>query len=224
MVNLDRNVFAACMVSCGHADALVTGVTRAFQPTLQHIRRVIDVAKDSKFMTTSMIISRGRTVFVGDVAVTERPDGEEMADIAMAMAAKARQMGHTPRVAILSFTNFGNPESRTSVEARRAVEILQSRDVGFEFDGEMTADIALDFDLMKARYPFCNLTGPANILVMPGLHAANISFKLVHQLGNVSVVGPMMIGGEQAFQIVQMGASVSDIVQTAVLAAHDAIR
>ena len=90
--------------------------------------------------------------------------------------------------------------------------------------GEMTADIALDFDLMKARYPFCNLTGPANILVMPGLHAANISFKLVHQLGNVSVVGPMMIGGEQAFQIVQMGASVSDIVQTAVLAAHDAIR
>ena len=107
----------------------------------------------------------------------------------MAMAAKARQMSHTPRVAILSFTNFGNPESRTSVEARRAVEILQSRDVGFEFDGEMTADIALDFDLMKARYPFCNLTGPANILVMPGLHAANISFKLVHQLGNVSV-GP----------------------------------
>ena len=87
----------------------------------------------------------------------------------------------------------------------------------------MTVDIALDFDLMKARYPFCNLTGPANILVMPGLHAANISFKLVHQLGNVSVVGPIMIGGEQAFQIVQMGASVSDIVQTAVLAAHDAI-
>ena len=103
------------------------------------------------------------------------------------------------------------------------MEILQSRDVGFEFDGEMTADIALDFDLMKARYPFCHLTGPANILVMPGLHAANISFKLVHQLGNVSVVGPMMIGGEHAFQIVQMGASVSDIVQTAVLAAHDAI-
>ena len=224
MVNLDRNVFAACMVSCGHADALVTGVTRAFQPSLAHIRRVIDVAEGSKFMTTSMIISRGRTVFVGDIAVTERPDAEEMADIAVALAAKARQMGHTPRVAILSFTNFGNPESRTSVEARRAVEILQSRDVGFEFDGEMTGDIALDYDLMKSRYPFCNLTGPANILVMPGLHSANISFKLVHQLGNVSVIGPIMIGGAHPFQIVQMGASVSDIVQTAVLAAHDAIR
>ena len=224
MVNLDRNVFAACMVSCGHADALVTGVTRAFQPTLEHIRRVIDVAKGSKFMTTSMIVARGRTVFVGDVAVTERPDGEEMADIAEAMAEKARQMGHVPRVAILSFTNFGNPESRTSVEARRCVDILQSRGVSFEFDGEMTADIALDFDLMKSRYPFCNLSGPANILVMPGLQSANISFKLVHQIGTVSVVGPIMIGGEHPFQIVQMGASVNDIVQTAALAAHDAIR
>jgi malate dehydrogenase (oxaloacetate-decarboxylating)(NADP+) len=224
MVHLDRNILAACMVSCGHADALVTGVTRAFQPTLAHIRRVIDVAEGSKFLTTSMIISRGRTVFVGDVAVTERPDGEEMADIAEAMAAKARQMGHIPRVAILSFTNFGNPESRTSVEARRAVKILQSRNVGFEFDGEMTADIALDYGLMKSRYPFCNLSGPANILVMPGLHSANISFKLVHQIGSVSVVGPIMIGGAYPFQIVQMGASVTDIVQTAALAAYDAIR
>ena len=88
----------------------------------------------------------------------------------------------------------------------------------------MTGDIALDYDLMKSRYPFCNLTGPANILVMPGLHSANISFKLVHQLGNVSVIGPIMIGGAHPFQIVQMGASVSDIVQTAVLAAHDTIR
>ena len=224
MVHLDRNIFAACMVSCGHADALVSGVTRAFQPTLAHIRRVIDVAVGSKFMTTSMIIARGRTVFVGDVAVTERPDGEEMADIAEAMVAKARQMGHTPRVAILSFSNFGNPESRTSIEARRCVEVLKDRQVDFEFDGEMTADIALDYDLMKSRYPFCNLTGPANILVMPGLHSANISFKLLHQIGSVSVVGPIMIGGAHPFQIVQMGASVADIVQTAVLAAHDAIR
>jgi malate dehydrogenase (oxaloacetate-decarboxylating)(NADP+) len=171
-----------------------------------------------------MIIARGRTVFVGDVAVTERPDGEEMADIAEAMVAKARQMGHTPRVAILSFSNFGNPESRTSIEARRCVEVLKDRQVDFEFDGEMTADIALDYDLMKSRYPFCNLTGPANILVMPGLHSANISFKLLHQIGSVSVVGPIMIGGAHPFQIVQMGASVADIVQTAVLAAHDAIR
>jgi malate dehydrogenase (oxaloacetate-decarboxylating)(NADP+) len=223
MINLDRNVFAACMVSCGHADTLVTGVTRAFQPSLEHVRRVIGPAKDSQFMTTSIIISRGRTVFIGDVAVHERPDAEQMADIAIAMADKAKQMGHIPRVAILSYTNFGNPESKTNKMARAAVAALEKRDVDFEFDGEMTGDIALDFDLMKSRYPFCRLTGPANILVMPGLHSANIAFKLVHQLGGVSVIGPMMLGGEFPFQIVQMGASVNDIVQAAAIAAYDAI-
>ena len=122
MVNLDRNVFAACMVSCGHADTLITGVTRAFQPSLEHIRRVIGPAKDSQFMTTSVIISRGRTVFIGDVAVHERPNGEQLANIAITMADKARQMGQTPRVAILSYTNFGNPEIR---EFDLVIEIQQ---------------------------------------------------------------------------------------------------
>ena len=224
MVNLDRNVFAACMVSCGHADTLVTGVTRAFQPSLAHIRRVIGPAKGSQFMTTSLIISRGRTVFIGDVAVHEQPNAEQLANIAITMAVKARQMGHTPRVAILSYTNFGNPESKTNEMARAAVAALEQRDVDFEFDGEMTGDIALDYDLMKSRYPFCRLSGPANILVMPGLHSANIAFKLVDQLGSVSVIGPMMLGGEFPFQIVQMGASVNDIVQAAAIAAYDAIR
>jgi malate dehydrogenase (oxaloacetate-decarboxylating)(NADP+) len=224
MVNLDRNVFAACMVSCGHADTLVTGVTRAFQPSLEHIRRVIGPAEGSQFMTTSVIISRGRTVFIGDVAVHERPNAEQLANIAITMADKARQMGHTPRVAILSYTNFGNPESKTNEMARAAVAALEQRNVSFEFDGEMTGDIALDYDLMKSRYPFCRLSGPANILVMPGLHSANIAFKLVDQLGSVSVIGPMMLGGEFPFQIVQMGASVNDIVQAAAIAAYDAIQ
>ena len=160
---------------------------------------------------------------LGDVAVTERPDAEEMADIAETMAAKARQMGHTPRVAILSFTNFGNPESRTSVEARRAVEILQGRNVAFEFDGEMTADIALDYELMQARYPFSRLKGPANILVMPGLHSANISFKLMQQLGGGSVIGPMILNAEFPFQIIPMSASVSDLVNAAALAAYESL-
>jgi len=217
-------VFAACMVSCGHADTLVTGVTRAFQPSLEHVRRVIGPAKDSQFMTTSVIISRGRTVFIGDVAVHEQPNAEQLANIAITMADKARQMGHTPRVAILSYTNFGNPESKTNEMARAAVAALEQRRVDFEFDGEMTGDIALDYDLMKSRYPFCRLSGPANILVMPGLHSANIAFKLVDQLGSVSVIGPMMLGGEFPFQIVQMGASVNDIVQAAAIAAYDAIR
>jgi malate dehydrogenase (oxaloacetate-decarboxylating)(NADP+) len=171
-----------------------------------------------------MIVSRGRTIFVGDVSVTERPSGEEMANIAETMAAKAQQMGHKPRVAILSFTNFGSPESEIAAESRRAVEVLKARKVSFEFDGEMSADVALDYNLMKSRYPFCSLSGPANILVMPGLHSANISFKLIQQIAEGSIIGPMLLGGEYPFQIINMSDSVHDIVQAAALAVYETLR
>ena len=224
MVNLDRNVFGACMVLKGQADAMVTGVTRSFKPSFDHVTRVISPRKGKTFLATSMIVSRGRTVFIGDVAVHERPDGEKIADIAEAIAEKARQMGHTPRVAVLSFTTFGNPDSDITGEARRAIEILDQRKPDFEYDGEMSADVALDYELMKQRYPFCRLSGPANILVMPGLHSANISFELIQNLTEGSVVGPIMLGAEKPFQVVQMGASVNDLVQAAALAAYEALR
>ena len=224
MVNLDRNVFAACMVVKGHADGMVTGLTRSFRPSFEHVTRVIEPRVNRDFVATSMIVARGRTVFIGDVSVNERPNGEQLADIAEAIADKARQMGHTPRVALLSFTNFGSPDSEISAEARRAIKVLDSRKPSFEYDGEMTADVALDFDLMRERYPFCRLSGAANILIMPGLHSANISFKLIQKLAEGSIIGPMMLGGEKPFQIVQMGASVDDIVQAASLAAYEALR
>ena len=224
MVNLDRNVFGACMVLKGHADAMVTGVTRSFQPSFDHVTRVISPRKGKDFLATSMIVSRGRTVFIGDVSVHERPNGEQIADIAEAIADKARQMGHTPRVAILSFTNFGSPHSEITAEARRAIEILDKRKPDFEYDGEMSADVALDYELMKSRYPFCRLSGPANILVMPGLHSANIAFELIQNLTEGSVIGPIMLGAEKPFQVVQMGASVNDLVQAAALAAYEALR
>ena len=224
MVNLDRNVFGACMVLKEHADAMVTGVTRSFQPSFDQVTRVISPRKGKDFLATSMIVSRGRTVFIGDVSVHERPNGEQIADIAEAIAGKARQMGHTPRVAILSFTNFGSPQSDITAEARRAIEILDKRKPDFEYDGEMSADVALDYELMKSRYPFCRLSGPANILVMPGLHSANIAFELIQNLTEGSVVGPIMLGAEKPFQVVQMGASVNDLVQAAALAAYEALR
>ena len=224
MVNLDRNVFGACMVLKGHADAMVTGVTRSFQPSFDQVTRVISPRKGKDFLATSMIVSRGRTVFIGDVSVHERPNGEQIADIADAIAGKARQMGHTPRVAILSFTNFGSPQSDITAEARRAIEILDKRKPDFEYDGEMSADVALDYELMKSRYPFCRLSGPANILVMPGLHSANIAFELIQNLTEGSVIGPIMLGAEKPFQVVQMGASVNDLVQAAALAAYEALR
>ena len=223
MVNLDRNVFAACMVANGHADALVTGMTRSFQASFEHVTRVIGPKKGKEFVTTSMLISRGRTVFMGDTSIHERPSGEQMANIAEVIAEKARSMGHTPRVAFLSFSNFGNPDSAITQTARDAVAVLDERKVDFEYEGEMTADIALDYELMQARYPFSRLKGPANILVMPGLHSANISFKLMQQLGGGSVIGPMILNAEFPFQIIPMSASVSDLVNAAALAAYESL-
>ena len=223
MVNLDRNVFAACMVANGHADALVTGMTRSFQASFEHVTRVIGPKKGREFITTSMLISRGRTVFMGDTSIHERPSGEQMANIAEVIAEKARSMGHTPRVAFLSFSNFGNPDSAITQTARDAVTVLDERKVNFEYEGEMTADIALDYELMQARYPFSRLKGPANILVMPGLHSANISFKLMQQLGGGSVIGPMILNAEFPFQIIPMSASVSDLVNAAALAAYESL-
>ena len=223
MVNHDRNVFAACMVANGHADALVTGMTRSFQASFEYVTQVIGSKKGKEFVTTSMLVSRGRTVFMGDTSIHERPSGEQMADIAEVIAEKARSMGHIPRVAILSFSNFGSPESEITQTARDAVAVLDKRKVKFEYEGEMTADIALDYDLMQSRYPFSRLTGPANILVMPGLHSANISFKLMQQLGGGSVIGPMILNGEYPFQIIPMSASVSDLVNAAALAAYESL-
>ncbi len=223
MVNHDRNVFAACMVANGHADALVTGMTRSFQASFEYVTQVIGPKKGKEFVTTSMLVSRGRTVFMGDTSIHERPSGEQMADIAEVIAEKARSMGHIPRVAILSFSNFGSPESQITQTARDAVAVLDKRKVKFEYEGEMTADIALDYDLMQSRYPFSRLTGPANILVMPGLHSANISFKLMQQLGGGSVIGPMILNGEYPFQIIPMSASVSDLVNAAALAAYESL-
>ena len=223
MVNLDRNVFAACMVVNGHADALVTGMTRPFTKSFEHVTRVIDPKQGTEFCTTSMLISKGRTVFIGDTSIHERPTAEQMADIAIAIASKARTMGYSPRVAFLSFSNFGQPSSSIIKHPHNAASILDERGVDFEYDGEMTADIALDFELMQSRYPFSRLTGPANILVMPGLHAANISFQIMQHLGGGSVIGPLILNAEYPFQIGSMSSSVNDLVNAAAIAAYDSV-
>ena len=223
MVNLDRNVFAACMVANGHADGMVSGLTRSFQPTFEHVTRVIDPENGTNFVTTTMLISKGRTVFIGDTSIHERPTGEELANIAEVIAAKATSLGNVPRVAFLSFSNFGNPKSDITFAPKDAVKALDERGVSFEYEGEMTANVALDFDLMQNRYPFSRLKGPANILIMPGLHSANISFNLMQQLGGGSVIGPMLLGAQHPFQIVQMGSSVNDVVTAAALAAYEAL-
>ncbi|MBS0219860.1 MAG: NADP-dependent malic enzyme [Proteobacteria bacterium] len=223
MVNQGRNVFGACMVAMGDADGMVTGITRRFPECYGDIKRVIDVEPDKVPMGYSIVVARHGTVFLADTSINETPTPEQLATIARQMATNARTMGHHPRVAFASFTNFGSREIDRIDRIRKAIRILDAEQVDFEYDGEMQADMALDHALLKSTYPFCRLTGPANVLVMPGLHSAHISSRLVQSLGGVTVIGPVIDGLQKPMQIVQMGATVSDLVNHAALAAYGAL-
>ncbi|SMH55664.1 NADP-dependent malic enzyme [Azospirillum agricola] len=223
MVNQDRNVFAACMVAQGDAHAMVTGLTRSFGVAFEEIRRVIDPKANEPVFGLHVFVTRNRTVFIADTTVHVRPNGATLADIAIGAAAKARQMGHEPRVALLSFSNFGQTPHPNTDPLREAAAILDNRRVDFEYDGEMSADVALDYALMKRVYPFSRLSGPANVLIMPGLHSANISAKLLNKMAGGQMIGPLLIGLDKPAQIVSMGSSVNDIVTAAALAAHDSL-
>jgi malate dehydrogenase (oxaloacetate-decarboxylating)(NADP+) len=223
LVHQDRNTFAACMVSQGDADAMITGLTRSSFVCFNDIRRVIAQREGERALGLTLLVTRGRTVFIADTTVHEVPEPDELADIAIQAAAKARQMGHTPRVALLSFSTFGDPLRDKGKRIREAVDILDSRKVDFEYDGEMAADVALNTELMREHYPFCRLSGPANVLIMPALDPANISSKLIQELGGGTVIGPLLLGLDKPAQIVPMGAAVSEIVIMAALAAHETL-
>lgn len=221
-VHRDRNVFSACMVALGDADAMVTGVTQQYWRVFKNIRHVVDPQKDHIAFGISIMVTPTKTVFIADTTVNERPSPETLADIAEQSARFARRMGHEPRVAFLSFSNFGNPPSAKTLHCRKAVEILDERGVDFEYDGEMQADVALNKNL-RELYPFIRLSGPANILIMPALHSANISYKLLAELGGGKVIGPLLLGMEHSVQIARMTATASDLVNMAGLAASTAI-
>ncbi|MBM86665.1 MAG: NADP-dependent malic enzyme [Rhodospirillaceae bacterium] len=222
MVNQDRNVFGASMVQHGHADAMVTGVTRSFGVNHEYISRVLDPKPGQRLMTCSVVLTRSRTLFIADTNINELPDPEALADIAIQTAARARAFGHEPRVALLSFSNFGYPHRKHMHRVRAGIQALDDRNVDFEYDGEMNVDVALDMSL-RNNYPFCRLSGPANVLIMPALHSANISYKLLQSVGEGTIIGSMLVGLEKPVQIVQMNATVNDLVQAAQLAAYDAI-
>ncbi len=223
MVNQGRNVFGACMVAMGDADGMVTGITRRFPECYADVKRVINIDLNKVPMGYSIVVSRQGTVFLGDTSINETPTPEQLATIAKQMAKNARMMGHHPRVAFLSFSNFGSREIERIDRIRKAIRLLDAEEVDFEYDGEMQADMALDFELLKSTYPFTRLTGPANVLVMPGLHSAHISSRLMQSLGGVTVIGPVIDGLSKPVQIVQMGATVSDLVNHAALAAYGAL-
>jgi malate dehydrogenase (oxaloacetate-decarboxylating)(NADP+) len=222
LINNDRNHFAACMLALGDADGVVTGVTRNYSTALDDIRRVIDARPGHRVIGASIVLSRGRTVIVADTAVHDMPDAEELADIAEETAGFARRMGYEPRVAMLAYSTFGHPPGERSERVQEAVKILDKRRVDFEYDGEMAADVALNYALMQRQYPFCRLSGPANVLVMPAFHSASISTRMLQELGGSTVIGPLLVGLNKPVQIVSLNAKDSDIVNMAAIAAYGA--
>jgi malate dehydrogenase (oxaloacetate-decarboxylating)(NADP+) len=224
MVNQDRNIFAACLLAAGEADAMITGVTRTYAQNLRQIRRVLDPKEGVTPFGIHVLVGQSHTVFIADTTVTERPTAEQLAEIAIQTAQVARRMGHEPRVAFLSYSNFGNPEGSFLERIRDGVKLLDRRDdIDFEYEGEMAPDVALNPALQRV-FPFSRLTGPANVLIMPGLQTANIAAKLLKELGGDAVIGPMLVGMRQQVQIAPMTASASDLVTLAVLAAGRIVR
>ncbi|MFZ0017876.1 MAG: phosphate acyltransferase, partial [Acetobacteraceae bacterium] len=224
MVNQDRNVFAACMVATGDADAMVTGLTRSAAVCLDDISHaIVPAAGGLAFGLTLVLGMRGKTIFIADTLMHFRPNAEELAEIAIGAAQAARHLGHEPRVALLSHATFGDPMQPANAPMREAVTILDRRKVDFEYDGEMSPDVALEPSI-RALYPFCRLTDDANVLVMPGLHSAHITSSLARKLGGGTTIGPLLMGMERPVQIMPMDASVSQIVDLACLAAYQAVR
>ena len=220
LVNNDRNYWGAIMVARGDADAMVTGLTRNYSVALDTVRSVVDTKPGHRVIGVSLALCRGRTVLVADTAVIDMPTSEELADIAEEAAHVARRLGYEPRVAMLAYSTFGHPRGERSEKVIEAVKILDRRRVDFEYDGEMGADVALNMDKMAA-YPFCRLTAPANVLVMPAFHSASISTKMLQELGGSTVIGPLLVGLDKPVQILPIGAKDSDIVNMAAIAAYN---
>ncbi|WP_140984269.1 NADP-dependent malic enzyme [Asticcacaulis tiandongensis] len=220
LINQDRNSFAAAMVLSGHADGMVTGVTRSFDQAFDEVLRVVDPAPGGRVMGMSIVLARGKTVFIADTTVAVLPSPVDLAEIAIEAAMAVRRMGHTPRVAFMSYSTFGNPAGERGERVAEAVKVLEQRGVDFEFEGEMPPDVALNPD-QWANYPFQRLTAPANVLIMPAIHSASIGTKLIEALGGATVVGPLLLGLSKPVQICQLSDNVSKILTMATFAAYD---
>ena len=223
LVNQDRNVFAAAMVATGDADGMVSGVTRGFHTTLEQVTRVFDASEKHPIFGLTIMVTGGRTLLVADTHVNMMPTAQELAAIARRSAIAARRMGHEPRIAFLSSSNFGNPDVPETKRVRDAVQILDGEETDFEYDGEMKVDTALDAALMRDLFPFCRLSDVANVLIMPDLDAANIASGLLRRLGGGMTLGPLLIGFSHPVQIVPRDASVTDLLNHAAIAAYGSL-
>ena len=222
LVKSDRNIFAACMMACGDADAMVTGLTKSYYDSIDDISKVIMPKKGKRIIGYSIMLSKEHNIIFADNTVCELPQAEDLVEITLQTAEVAKSMGYNPRIAIVSFSNFGNPLREKSARVREAITLLDKMNLDFEYDGEMSAEVALNTNLQKL-YPFCRLTGPANVLIMPGLHSAAIATHLLEELAGEVFIGPILNGFEYPIQIIPMGSSATDILEVAAFAIMDCI-
>ena len=218
LASRDRHVFSALMLAHGHGDGLVTGVTRKSAHILERINHVFDADAAHGAAGITAILHKGKIVFIADTLVHEWPDENDLATIAERAAVVARDMGLEPRVAFVSFSTFGYPISERAEKMHLAPKVLDERGVDFEYEGEMTVDVALNAESQK-QYPFSRLTGPANILVVPARHSASISVKLMQEMGDATVIGPILAGVDESIQVCSTSATANDILNMAILAA-----
>ena len=216
----DRHVFSSLMLAHGHGDGLVTGATRKSAHVLDRINHVFDADAAHGAAGVTALLRKGRIVLIGDTLVHEWPDENDLANIAERSAAVARHIGLEPRVAFVSFSTFGYPVSERAEKMHRATAVLDRRGVNFEYEGEMTVDVALNVDQQEA-YPFSRLTGPANILIVPARHSASISTKLMQEMGGATVIGPILFGVDKPIQICSTVSTTNDILNMAILASCD---
>ena len=219
MIRNDRVIWGACMVSCGDADAMVTGNTRRYSQSLQKIKRVVDPRPGEIMFGLNMVVNKGRTVFIADTTVHEYPSSTQLAEIAISCARVVRLFGFDPKIAFLSHSTFGQPITSRTKHIRDAVDILKKKNVDFKFDGDMQPDVALD-ERYKELYPFSEIVGNANVLIMPGQHSAAITYKTMKTLGGSKVIGPLLVGLGQAIEIAPLRSSTNDIINLASVAAY----
>ena len=219
LVRNDRVIWGACMVSCGDADALVTGNTRRYSSSLEKVSRVVDARSGEIMFGLNMVVNRGKTIFICDTTVIEYPNAKQLAEMAISAARVVRLFGFDPKVAFLSHSTFGQPTTDRTTRISDAVNLLKEKNVDFKFDGEMQPDVALE-DTYKELYPFSQIVGNANVLIMPSLHSAAISFKIIKSMSRAKVIGPLLIGLGQAIEIAPLRSSTSEILNLASVAAY----
>ena len=221
LVRNDRVVWASCMVACGDADGAVTGNTRRFGASLDKIKQVVNPRTGEIMFGLNLVVHKGKTIFVADTSVHEYPTSEQMSEIAISAARVVRLFGFDPKVAFVSHSTFGQPMTSRTKHIKKAVDILKEKNVDFEFDGDMQPDVALNKDY-KSLYPFSKIVGNANILIMPGQHSAAISYKMMKELGDTKVIGPLLIGLGLPIEIAPLRTSTSELINLASIAAYSA--